>query len=223
MTKQYESIRSFAHRTRPSILAGAWDQGVGNIRTTSPLPLDPCCIGAKLAVNLDAHRPHNHDEYHYRDGIRAACKQLECNEQDLIRLLHACGLNPEIYPFSAESWNVPRETVWDRLAKIEALPAFEGLNTEATGLEILAGVREANHAFWRRHYGIDERELSTESVEAFWTEFEQALAPALDLESLLEGAADAPAPVLTAVEPDRAKVDALWADMRPRLDERVRS
>ena len=216
MTKHFESIRSFADRTRPTIVNGAWDQASGHLDTRRQSPLSPCCIGAKLAIGLDAHVRGNPGQYDYQDGIRAACAQLDCTEQQLIHLIHACGLNPRIYPFSADPWNVARQTVWDRMAHIEALPAFAGLASNAPPAQVLGAVREANHAFWRRHYGIDERELPHASVEAFWTAFEQAVAPACDLEALLDSAAPA-APV------DTGRVKALLGELLPRTDEWTRA
>ena len=218
MTKPFESIRGFAERTRPTVLSGAWEQICGRIDTGRDSILGPCCIGAKLAMALGAHNPNKPHEYEYRAGIRTTCERLACNEMQLIRLIHACGLNPLIYPFSAHAWNLPRRTVWDRMAHIEALPEFTGLDGNPTAVDILACVREANHAFWRRHYGIDERELPTESVEAFWTEFEVLLGPDPEIEMLLEAA-----PVRRSAQVDRAKVEALWADLAPRVGEWERS
>ena len=198
--RAFKSVREFADITRDAVLAGAWDQRIGTFEGRHPERA--CCVGAKVARvlaepsgptlqrQLWRHAPWLRNwsfpwEFDYRDGIAAACKMLACTEQDLARLLQACGAR--VNPFGCRPWEVERAVVWDRLGLIEAMPNFNRRATAHRGaylgpLRALAFVREANHAHWRRCYGVDERELPHWTVNGFWTAFAKAIEPVGKLE-----------------------------------------
>ena len=184
-----DSPRAFAVRTRRAVLRGAWDQTV----VSRPVgePHRHCDVGTKLAIAFGRVRtfddarigPH----YMSRDGRDAACEAMGLDLRQLKDLFYVCGVSqlyltgpdlgsPATWSHNPKSkWPLGREIVWNRLAVMGVMPAFDGRRRVRPRT---AAVVTANWRFWVGEFGIDVRARmdAHDRTDAFWRQLSRVLA-----------------------------------------------
>ncbi|MCY4522239.1 MAG: hypothetical protein OXC13_15865 [Caldilineaceae bacterium] len=173
------SPRAFAARTRAAVLAGASDPRV-HFQYAGEVG-QPASVGVKLAIALGepitdptfTGGPY----YVTRIGIQAACAALGATSGELNALLWICGAPASPLGRRSRPWPYPcRRLVWDRLAMLEVMPAFNGLPRRVGVLT--DALRSVNAAHWHAAYGFDARAMHTHHKRtAFWIDLTTRIAP----------------------------------------------
>ena len=90
-----------------------WDQKNGTYEGDNV----PCCVGAKLAWELE-------QSVSYINGAKAFCELIGANYAQIIVMLKNAGAGDN--PFGASKWPEDPHEVFKNLEKIEKLPSLEG-------------------------------------------------------------------------------------------------
>ena len=171
------SPRAFAARTRASVLTDTCDPRV-NFQLGSEVG-QAASVGVKLAIALA--EPTNDPSFRggpfhtARNGIEAACAALAVTSGELNTLLWLCGAPSSPLGWRTRPWSDRRALVWDRLALLEVMPAFDGLPRRVGVLT--DALRSANAAHWRAAYGFNARAMHTHHKRtAFWIDLTTRIA-----------------------------------------------